>query len=411
MSRVKLTVRLVARLKAPDPSGKQTIHWDDDLKGFGVLCSGVTTVRTYIAQRDLPGTKITRRLTVGAVNEISLEVARERAADMLDALRRGVDPKNRKGIATTLNDILADYLAARKTLRPASARMYRIAVERYLAAWGELPLASITADMCELRHRQIAAEVAKGDNDGTSTANFAMKAFRILHNFAADRIPDLGPNPVRRLRQQWYKEKRRERIVGVNDLPRFYEEVDHLPNPIARDFILLLLFTGLRIGEARALRWSEIDLQQGVIYIPAERTKSGRKLDLPMSDFVRDMLIARRSLGDGGWVFPAPSRSGHLYDTQFHLGLVTKETGIQISAHDLRRTFITVAESCEVHPFALKALVNHSTGKDVTSGYVIYTTERLREVTQKITDRLKELCEIDEPVGTNVSKLRPFGKA
>ena len=103
--------------------------------------------------------------------------------------------------------------------------------------------------MVESRHRSIVAEAAKGHNTGRSTsANFAMKTLRVLWNFAADRIPELPPNPVRRLRRQWYAEKRRVRVVGVDDLPKFYEAVDDLENPIARDFILLLLFTGLRTG-------------------------------------------------------------------------------------------------------------------------------------------------------------------
>jgi hypothetical protein len=40
-----------------------------ELKGFGILCSGITNSKTFIAQRVLPGSKI-RRVTVGAVNEI-----------------------------------------------------------------------------------------------------------------------------------------------------------------------------------------------------------------------------------------------------------------------------------------------------------------------------------------------------
>ena len=68
------------------------LHWDTELKGFGVLCSGVSNARTFIAQRDMPNGK-TRSVTVGAVNGITRDVARERADDMLDSLRRGLDPK------------------------------------------------------------------------------------------------------------------------------------------------------------------------------------------------------------------------------------------------------------------------------------------------------------------------------
>ena len=90
-----------------------------------------------------------------------------------------------------------------------------------------------------------------------------------------------------------------------------------LPNPVARDYILLLLFTGLRRREASALTWGEVDLDARVIRLPAVRAKAGRKLDLPMSDFVFDLLSARRALGDARWVFPAPSASGHIEEPKF----------------------------------------------------------------------------------------------
>jgi integrase len=410
MSRLKLTARIISTLKAPDPSGKQRLHWDSELKGFAILCSGVSNARTYICQRDLPNSGITRRVTVGAVNEISLDVARERAADILDHLRRGIDPKKSKGTGVTLAATLESYLAARKTLRPASVRSYSIVVNRYLAPWRHLPLTTITSEMVENRHRAIVVEVGKSGTryTGTTTANFAMKTLRILWNFAADRTPHMPPNPVRRLRRQWYAEPRRERIVKIDDMPVFFKAVDALPNKIARDFILLLLFTGLRIGEARALRWEEVDLKNGILHVPAERTKAGRKLDLPMSDFVRDLLIARRAIGNAGVVFPAPSKSGHVRDVQYPLTIVAEQTGIRVSAHDLRRSFLTVAESCDISPLALRALVNHSIGKDVTAGYVQMSVERLREPAQRIADRIKSLCGVVGPAGKNIKKLGSY---
>ena len=147
-------------------------------------------------------------------------------------------------------------------------------------------------------------------------------------------------------------------------------------------------------------------LKNGILHIPEDRVKAKRKFDLPMSDFVRDMLIARRAIGNAGVVFPAPSRSGHIRDVAYPLAIVETQTGIKVSAHDLRRTFITVAESCDISPIALKALVNHSTGKDVTSGYVIFTADRLREAGQKVCDKLKTLCGVDGDMPENVAKLK-----
>lgn len=248
--------------------------------------------------------------------------------------------------------------------------------------------------MVEARHRDIASEIeAASRYNGESTANGVMRTLRLLWNYEADRSPNFPPNPVRRLKRQWYQEHRRERLVRAEELPRFHAAVLALQNPVARDYLLLLLFTGLRRREASSLKWDYIDLTQRVIRLPAANTKAGRKLDLPMTDVVYDLLVSRRAMGrDGPYLFPADSRSGHIEEPAHPLSLVAEATGICVSAHDLRRTFVTAAESADISPLALSALVNHSLGRDVTSGYVVMTAERLREPAQRVTDRLKALC-------------------
>jgi integrase len=69
---------------------------------------------------------------------------------------------------------------------------------------------------------------------------------------------------------------------------------------------------------------------------------------------------------------------------------VIKASGVKFMLHDLRRTFITIAESLDVNHYTLKKLVNHKIGNDVTGGYIVSTVERLREPMQKITDYVLE---------------------
>ena len=179
-------------------------------------------------------------------------------------------------------------------------------------------------------------------------------------------------------------------MVSSEELPAFYEAVATLPNTVARDYLLLLLFTGLRRREAAALTWEDVDLKEKVIRVPATSTKAGRKLDLPMSTFVHDRLVARRAIGQAEYVFPSNSKSGHIEEPKFPLRQVAERTSVKVSVHDLRRTFITVAESTDMSPLALKALVNHAIGSDVTAGYVQMTTERLRGPAQAVCDKLIE---------------------
>jgi integrase len=111
---------------------------------------------------------------------------------------------------------------------------------------------------------------------------------------------------------------------------------------------------------------------------------------------VRGLLVARQAIGRdaSGFVFPANSRSGHIEEPRFALRLVREVSNITVTPHDLRRTYVTVAENTDISALALKALVNHSLGDDVTAGYVQMTVERLREPAQRVADRLKELCGI-----------------
>jgi len=439
VSRVKFTEKSVARLRAPDPSGRQKLYWDAGLPGFGLLVSGVSDARTWIVK------SAGVRRKIGRTDLLSLEQARAEARKAMLGLAAGIDPRAKKPSAATLGAICDAYVAL-TSLKPRTAESYREAAKRYFADWLDRPIGAITREMVENRHKRIAADVAARDRaaiarhakdhlrraerterdwpeasarhralfeaarereprSGHAVANGAMRVLRLLWNFAADKDPSLGPNPVR-LRKAWFKVPRREDLVKSDDLAKFYAAVTALPNPVQRDFVLTALYTGLRRRELAGLKWDDVDFKAGVIRLPAATTKSGRKLDLPMSDFVRDLLVARRALGNARFVFPANSKSKHIEEPKSALAEVAAASGVRVSVHGLRRTFISHAESCDISPITLKALVNHAIGGDVTAGYVVMSTERLYEGAQKVADRLKTLCGIAEPAGKTVARLR-----
>ena len=404
MPKLKLTAKSVDKLKAPSPNGKQQLYWDSELRGFGVLVSGTTNGKSYVVQRDVNGQS--RRITVGPTNVLSLDEARRRAEAVLADMYRGLDPKTAARARLTLRAALENYLTSNKRLRPNSIKDYRHSIERHLVGWLNRPLSEIDAAAVIERHGAIAAAVkAEGRYSGEATANGVMRCLRSIWNYVAESDPNLPANPCRALRRQWFKVERRERLVTADQLPAFYAAVRALDNPVAADYLTLLLFCGLRREEAASLEWADVDLAARVLRIPAARTKGARKLDLPLTDFVRDLLVARRTMGTDRFVFPSNGASGHIAEPKFPLQQVALATGIKISAHDLRRTFITVAESCDISPMALKALVNHSLGNDVTAGYIQMTAERLREPAQKVTDKIKMLCGITGATGENVVSL------
>lgn len=450
MAATKLTKTAMDRLRAPHPSGKQKLVWDAELKGFGLLLSGKTTARTYIVQRRLPDGR-ERRVTIAGVAEWeaagkTVDDARAEAAKLLVDLRAGRDPKVERRAGLTVQQVLDEYVATRTSLRQRSKDGMQKIADRYLSDWLDRPLRQITGDMVDERHRTIQRDVAAREKErqreaterarkrakekkpegrarppqddehairrtGHHSADGAMVVLRALWNFAAERDPNLHalPNPVQRLRRAWFRspqKDRRERRVRSEQLPAFHGAVRALESTTARDYVLLLLYTGLRREEAASLKWTDLDFAERVIRIPSARTKAGRRLDLPMSDLVHELLVARRAKGKEEYVFPADSERGYIAEPRYPLGEVAKATGIYVSAHDLRRTYIGIAEATDMSPYALKALVNHSAGNDVTAGYLGMGTERLREPAQRVADRIRTLCEIQPPTGEKVKRLR-----
>ena len=393
MPNLHFTQRVVDKLKAPCPSGKTTVYWDDETRGFGVACSGKTRQRVYIAQRDVGGK--TRRITLGTVSGVTLDIARQRAEEALDGLRRGVDPKKREK-QYTLRAALNEFLGPRGThltLAAASVSLYW-QLERWLAAWLDRPLSEVTFELVDRKHKELAREIGK------VTANTAMRVFRIVWNYAADRSA-LPECPVSRLK--WFKEQRRTRHVTAGQLPAFYKAVQAL-DAVARDFVLLLLFTGMRRHEAASLRWSNIDLASKMIHVPPEVTKAKRALDLPMSIPVYDMLVTRRQ-SNHSYVFPGRGRS---YWTSYGRAFadLEKATGLKLSAHDMRRTFASVANNSGANWIALKTMLNHSTRGDVTAGYTLLSDAVLRREVQLVADALLAACDQQQQATSNVARLR-----
>lgn len=419
MPTIKLTQKAVDRMRAPDPNGKQVLVWDRDLKGLGVLVSGTTNAKSYVVQGALRGGK-TRRVTVGPTNVMKLDAAIIKAKEILALFYAGKDPKHWLGAADpTLQEALDGYIEDNNSLGSKSADDYRNFIETHLADWLASRISTITTDMVRERHAKIAKEIAERTKDqkivrtGHGAANATMRCLRAIYNHARDRNKDLPENPVRGLKRSWFKIRRRTRLVKFDQLADFYAAIGSLENEVVADYVRFVLFTGTRRGEAAGLRWDAIDFGAKTILFKGEDVKNGDHFKLPMSDVVSDLLVARRARGVvGDYVFPANSESGHIEEPKSSFAEIAEASGIKVSPHDLRRTFETVAESCDLSPYALKALINHrlpqESQNDVTGGYVIMSTERLRHAAQTVADRLKELCGIEpvEAAADNVARLR-----
>jgi integrase len=150
--------------------------------------------------------------------------------------------------------------------------------------------------------------------------------------------------------------------------------------------LLLSLFTGLRRNEAAMLKWSNIDLKAKTLTILD--TKNHQSHTLPLSGYLYDLLIRRQQYTTNDYIFPGAGKGGYIVEPRKQMTKVSQISGVNFTMHDLRRTFITLAESLDISAYAVKRLINHKMTNDVTAGYIISDVERLRKPMQAITDNL-----------------------
>ena len=104
---------------------------------------------------------------------------------------------------------------------------------------------------------------------------------------------------------------------------------------LALEFLVL---TASRSGEVRGARWDEIDLNNAIWAVPAERMKANREHRVPLSDRCLEILEQVRSLSDSSdLVFPS-SRFGKALGDKALVKLL-RAAGIKETVHGFRSSF------------------------------------------------------------------------
>ncbi|NNE83274.1 MAG: DUF4102 domain-containing protein [Alphaproteobacteria bacterium] len=167
MNKYKLTKSQVDKI--PFTASGQKIYMDRDLPGFGIRVG--RDVKSYFVQRHIGRKNV--RVTVGRHGILTAEQARKDALELLVRMTRGENPNETKRQAyaatITLSEALAEYLLARKELRPFTIKIYHHLIEHYLEDWVDKPIASITPNMVAQRHLRLGVEI------GGHTANNVMR--------------------------------------------------------------------------------------------------------------------------------------------------------------------------------------------------------------------------------------------
>lgn len=371
------------------PKGKRETYLDTKTPGLQLRVTD-SGVKTFVLRRRIRGGE-PERVTLGRFPDLTIEQARRMADEYRPDLSEGksVNAQRRaaKVQSVTLGEVLDDYLASRD-LKESTAREYRALLTRYMSDWLKRPVLSITRDMVERRHQEASERSA-------AKANATMRVLRALLNYAAGKYEDaegkpiLSDNPVKRLSatKTWNRVERRRTVIKPHQLEAWFAAVqaEAEAHPVTGDYFQLVIMTGLRREEAARLKWTDVDFKAKTLTVVD--TKNRDPHTLPLSDYLFDLLTRRCEADSTGvYVFPGSGRAGYLNTPAKAIERVTAQSGVEFCTHDLRRTFITIAESLDIPAYALKRLLNHRNSSDVTAGYIVIDVERLRGPMQQITD-------------------------
>lgn len=359
---VKLTDRFLTSRKSP--LAGRAIYTDATVPSLTFRVSA-KTARNSEGRRDWllryrPRGQQQRAVSLGTYPAVSLANARHRAGEITAAAKRGIDlvvaeqceaavRSTAAGKARPLSEIAVAYLDSVK----ARLRSFRSIESRtrchIIPKLGNKPIGELTrADVVEfldglerkqgLRHQ----------------VNRCRETLRAIFAYAIER--DLVPiNPVVGVSKRKL-EIPRDRTLTADELTAFWQAIEKLPE-LSRAYFRVVLLTGARRNEVGGMPWSELDLDAGLWRLPAERNKSGRAFEIPLSRLVVDTLRTLPRLGPMVFALDG-KRPMTLHQL---IERVRNDAALpDMRLHDLRRTLRTGLAELGVNFDVAERVLNHA---------------------------------------------------
>ncbi len=404
MSTIKLTKRTLDTLAAAD---RPYIAFDADLTGFGVRVMP-TGVKSWIVEyRPHGGGRAVakRRVTLGKVGALTPDQGRRMAADMLAQVRLGGDPASERAErreAVTVGELLKlfDEQYIGPMLKPGTAVSHRIALNDLRRAHGAVKAEGLTRAHIAALHARMA--------DRPCAANRAVAVWSKAFAWGATRglVPE-GLNPARGL--QKYREQGRERYLTrdelsalgdalrlgeTNGLPYAVDEAGprskHAPkpenrkrklDPFAVAAIRLLILTGARLREILDSKWSYVDFERGVIFLP--ESKTGKKT-IYLSAAAQSILQGLPRIEGNLHVIAGAKNGSPRADLKKPWAAVAAHAGLSgVRLHDLRHSFASVGAGASFGLPIVGKLLGH-TQAATTARYAHLDADPLRLAVETI---------------------------
>ena len=241
---------------------------------------------------------------------------------------------------------------------PNTKRTYYSCIQMLLSFFGDARLPQITPGRIE---EFKLSRTKAGTGPATINRNLAVLR-RMITQAARQRL--IGRSPFEEVDFLEERSQRRQAHILT-----FEEQVklEAVVAPLLRTLVVLLTETGLRVGrEALALKWDDVDLVSGVLFVRQSKTRAGVRA-MPLSKLCATVLTEWRHLTGpefSPYVFANPSNSQtHLKSLRKTWTRALRNAGIEFfPIYNLRATFASRLAAAGVPDIFISQMMGHAGG-------------------------------------------------
>lgn len=344
-------------------SADQGRHYDDKLPGFG-LYVGKSGMRSYFLEyRPGYGRAVAkRRMTIGRHGAPWTPAqARDKALAMLAAIKAGHDPLDERETDSgpVVANVVKEWLVRDQAKNRSRKEVERIMGHDVLPAWGKRPIN-------EIRKRDVISLIDSiADRGAPIMANRVLAHVKRLLKWAASR--DIIENDPAAHVEKVTPETKRERVLTDDELALVWNAAEKIGYPFG-NAVQMLILTGARREEIFGLSWSEIDLSDDVIRLPAERSKAKTGRTIPLSPPALALLrsLPKFDQGDVVFSFTGEKRFDNVGRAKPRLDkTIAASRGQPLPPwriHDLRRTVATGLQRLGTRLEVIETVLGHVSG-------------------------------------------------
>ncbi len=343
-------------------------------------CTGTSTY--YLRYRDKSGQ--IKQFRIGNSESIGLEEARNMARAMKKQTTIGFDPrdvqKRLKTVPTFRDFVNNQYLPHVKTYKRSWEQDKTAIEDKLMRLWGHRKMNEInTQDLVGFQN-----SLSEGGlKPGTVNRNMAL-AKHIFNLAERWEVIDKAPTRnVSRLEDNACK----ERFLTADEMTRLLDVLASCNRPAIPEIIEFLLLTGARRNEVLNLAWKELDLDNGIWVLPAERNKAKKPKTIPLSEEALGMLMKR--IGNGSdWVFPNPETGKPIRHLYWTWDKIRKAAGLpEVRIHDLRHSYASFLVNSGRSLYEVQKLLGHSQ-LSTTQRYAHLAQDTLRQATEIVGQKV-----------------------